>query len=833
MAAPESEKEVRSKPFQWGFLSSSAVILFAIVVGETVGRLVDRYWQAARFGIQEGGGGFGTVTGFFRGLSEYVGREGFGGREFILLGFFFFTALFLFSQRSGVHRFLRSMSTGVSLVVISTVAIAVGVLVPQIENFEDPQERITPANYEQEYDKFRWAEGYFLYHLTHLYGMGMPSEPLSKAQLEGLERYGARYGEEERSNSEKRMLAAISGREKTAEIRAFIGEHEEGLRKFFDVATALSLNRTYKSYWFLTLMGILFWAVFFNTFKGSARKWFTIQKSGFFLVHTGMMILLIGGGISKAFTVRGILNLDLRRPPEDRFYAYFNPNKDYLLPFKVRLDHFARKEWKAVEVHFLDEEFKSRVPRYTLWQDRLIELDYTDPAEGEPQPQLALRVLGMHDRAVVGEPVLQETYDEAEPDVVLPIVELEVSGADHAHPEGVEHDHSADRESVLLSPAIGTQMRYDADMRHRLRIAYGDLDVPGLFPEAADEILGHLEIEFAGAASVAPQVVPFRLGETVETLGGYRLFVQRATKNFKLDQGSEVRDERPLAEQPPYRPAAWLLITPPDGSEPETRPIFDGLDPVDMGFVGSYRHRDLIVRLRWDHWNSPGPARYVLHYGPDASPELYGEDGSRTRVVIDRALELPGSVVVPRALYHRADLLHQEIEFLPPSEGVDGWEADFYSRDARGVELEIVRYPGTENEVRETTRLATTQNASVWYSEDKKVAVVFMENTEVLPFEWRSVLSMIEIDGDGREYAADMGPEKAREIRVNDYLTYRGYRFFQTNADANMPTYSGIGVVYDPGIRWVLFGMYTIIAGATVAFIIRPIVLARRKARAA
>lgn len=833
MAAPESEKVVRRKPYPWTFVKSSAVILFAIVVGETVGRLVDRYWQAARLGIQEGGGGFGTVTGFFRGLSEYVGREGFGAREFILLGFFFFTSLFLFTQRAGVYHFLRSMSTGVSLVAISTVAIAVGVLVPQIENFEDPQERITPANYEQEYQKFRWAEGYFLYHLTHLYGMGMPEQGLSKAQEEGLARYGARYGEEERSNREKRMVAAFSGREKTAEIRAFIEEHDEGLREFFDVATALHLNRTYKSYWFLTLMGILFWSVFFNTFKGSARHWFSVQKLGFFLVHSGMMILLIGGGISKAFTVRGILNLDLRRPPEDRFYAYFNPKKDYVLPFKVRLDHFARKEWKAIEVHFLDEEFNSRVPRYTLWQDRLIELDYTDPEEGEPEAQLAVRVLSMHDRATVGEPVLQETYDEAEPEVVLPIVELDVSAVDHAHPEGVEHDHSDDRQSVWLSPAIGTQMRYDADMRHRLRIAYGDVDVPGLFPDPAEEILGHLEIEFAGNASVAPQVVPFRLGETLEAPGGYRLFVQRATKNFALDQGREVRDERPLAEQPPYRPAAWLQITPPEGGEPETRPIFDGLDPVEMEFVGSYRYRELIVRLRWDHWYSPGPERYVLHYGPDTPPELYGEDGSRTRVVVDRALEMPGSAVVPRAIYHKADILGREIEFLPPLEGVDGWDADFYSRDPRGVALEIVRYPGGENEVRETVELATSEGANVWYSDDSQVAVVFMENTEVLPFEWRSVLSMLEVDGDGNEYAVDMGPENDREIRVNDYLTYKGYRFFQTNADANMPTYSGIGVVYDPGIRWVLFGMYTIIAGATVAFIIRPIVLARRKARAA
>jgi hypothetical protein len=58
---------------------------------------------------------------------------------------------------------------------------------------------------------------------------------------------------------------------------------------------------------------------------------------------------------------------------------------------------------------------------------------------------------------------------------------------------------------------------------------------------------------------------------------------------------------------------------------------------------------------------------------------------------------------------------------------------------------------------------------------------------------------------------------------VNDYFYYRGYRFFQTNAIPELPTYSGIGVVYDPGIPIVLFGMYTIILGTVLAFTVRPI----------
>ena len=98
-----------------------------------------------------------------------------------------------------------------------------------------------------------------------------------------------------------------------------------------------------------------------------------------------------------------------------------------------------------------------------------------------------------------------------------------------------------------------------------------------------------------------------------------------------------------------------------------------------------------------------------------------------------------------------------------------------------------------------------------------------------MPQDWRSVLAVWERDADGRPYKVDLGSEKSREIRVNDYFQYKGYRFFQTNADARDPSYSGIGVVFDEGIPIVLAGMYICIGGAVIAFLVRPIVLSRRR----
>ena len=107
----------------------------------------------------------------------------------------------------------------------------------------------------------------------------------------------------------------------------------------------------------------------------------------------------------------------------------------------------------------------------------------------------------------------------------------------------------------------------------------------------------------------------------------------------------------------------------------------------------------------------------------------------------------------------------------------------------------------------------------------------FFENTALMPYEWRSVLAVGHMDEHGHFVPDDAGTERQREIRVNDYFKWKGYRFFQTNADANFPTYSGIGVVYDPGIPVVLVGMYTIIAGTILAFIVRPLIGGRGEAR--
>jgi hypothetical protein len=811
----------RTRPRRPSFLSASLWILACMLIGQLSCLLAEPYVRAAQDGYVRGG-----WPGLLAAPGRYLDEPGLGARDFVFAGFAACGLVFLALQFAAIKRFLRSMHTGVALISWLVVSVVAGVLVPQMDGFEDPDQRITPQNYEEQYKQFAFAEGYFLYHVLHLYGIGMPQAQLTAEQRAGLERFGARYGAEERDNRAKQMQAAISGQARSHEIQGFVERHDVALRRFFNVASALQLNRAYKSYWFFTLCALLFAALFANTSQFPWRKLFTVQKAGFTVVHSGMLLLLAGGGLSKACTDRGVLHLDLTEPPSDTYWRHYDPEKRARMPFALRLDHFARREWVALEVHFLEEEFSSRVPRYTLWNGRTLDQDWVDDGQGGRRPRLRLIARKLHDRASIGAPQLEEG-SEAEGDELLPIADLRVI-APAADEDGTQAAPAAPEYAHLyLSPMMRSQAYHDPAGRFRIAAGWGSKG-SSLFPREEDR-LGTLYLELDGSLREFPVEL-----EAKHRVGEYEVEIQRATANFAIDgpKGPELIDTRPLAEQPFGQAAIWIAIRRDGEQGVEERLVLDGLDAREHGLDAKHRYKDLAASLQWDRWAAPGPPRYVLHWGEGAAPELLAQDGRSLPIELGKPLPIPGGEqIVPQRFFERARVLGREIEFLPPTERDDGWDADFYARDPRGLELEIVRDPGTAQERSERILLATSREsgADEWVSEDRRFGLRVLENTEGFPFEWRSVLSVIERDGEGRPFVVPLGPERAREVRVNDYFHYRGYRFFQTNAIPELPTYSGIGVVYDPGIPFVLVGMYTVIAGALFAFIVRPIVLARRK----
>jgi hypothetical protein len=325
------------------------------------------------------------------------------------------------------------------------------------------------------------------------------------------------------------------------------------------------------------------------------------------------------------------------------------------------------------------------------------------------------------------------------------------------------------------------------------------------------------------------------VGDTVAAPGGYRIQVLSASANLKYDQQTkqEVLDPRPLAQQFPRSPGVVVVITPAGGGAPERRVVSESFHAEEHDLQKDYAFPDLQLHLEWERWNSQGPPRYVLAWGPTRAPALLGEDGSTVPVKPGDVLAVPGDArLIVREMLHNVRF-EQTIEFDPEADFISGPDYDphFYSTDPTGGVLRVTTNPGTPEEHSEVVRMADTEEsrANLWTSPDRRFWVRYFKNDMAFPFEWRSVLSVYEKDASGRWQRVNVGPEREREIRVNDYFVYRGYRFFQSNADPRFPNYSGIGVVYDPGIPLVLFGMYLTIFGAGLAFLARPIAEARAK----
>ena len=845
----------RGKHFRWEFVTSSSIIVFASLTGHAVLKLAAPFWDWGAALYEEGG--LGDLLWL---PVAYAKSPGYGVREILFLGFCVSSLVYLFLQRQAVRRFFRSMFTGVSVVTLSLLAVTAGVLVPQIDGFEDktqrvdlgaekekyelfkqyggvPRTRVTHDN--NQYQAFRWAEGYFLYHLVHLYGIGMPEAPLPPRAVEGLERYGRVYGFEESENRRKQMSASFSGEAKKKEISELIRDNEDRFWRFFEVSTWLELNRAYKADWFTSLMTLLFIAVAFNTFKGGWSRVFSIKKVGFFVVHCGILILLIGGGCSKITTKRGILELRLDQPPKDQYYLNYDPTQKDHLPFKLALEHFARQDWKSLQVELAEERFVSRPPSYTLWKGREIDLDYYEDDAGEWKPRLRLVVKDLHERTAVDLPFVSET-PPGNADGWGPMVELE-----YALPPGQDpHDHGPGDDAfhrTLLAP--GPEAQGIVSDGARLMPAYGALGDPedldeleALFPPAGTDY-GNLWVQVAGMGDGMAQRFPLRIGERIRVQGGYEVEVVEASTNAQgVRSGGNTywkADERPLSEQPVKIVALWVNVYPPEGQGPpeERRELLELIDPLAYGHQSRYLYIQVYVHFDWDRWKSPGLPRYVVHWGPDQEPLLIGQDGSIAELALGEDLDLPGeSRFRVKQLLHDAGI-QKNLTFMERRIREDGWDEDFYSREPKGLELEVIHYPeDPERRVVEEALFASTQDAAsdIWEPGDGRFRIRFFENREMLPFEWRSVLSVYEKDAKGNDYEVDLGSEEDREIRVNDYFTYGNYHFFQTNAIPEDPTYSGIGVVYDRGIPWVLTGMYTIIAGAVIAFLVRPAVLAFR-----
>lgn len=864
-AAPVQPAKIRLESWSWkgAFLVVFAVCIFAWGFGSGL-----RKWADLQFAWSPS-------------IAVFVISGSLAALSFLLLSW------------RAVVEFLLSIRVGIAVLSFFLLGSILGVVVHPRD--PDRYRHLSVEAAEQKHlDDFNWATGYFFYHLSHPYGIGLPKqklpfeeqpagsepgvlEPDSRPAMENpLERiaghYGARLAAQERSG----MVTALNGRARGAEINTYIATHKDLLEFLYKACTRLQLNGTttakgaWASDWFAVLTGLLFIVVLTNTFRrGIARSiaqgapglgfvfklpsalwWdlktlFSFDRIGFVITHLGVLTSIAGGFYSRLYEQRGIVQLSVfadgreKFPKESYLYRTYSNEPRYLGPkdatFAVGLKEFRADYRDTIEVRYIEDPAPRTVPRYSyfeVWPGRQIGFDYDSKGAGDPKT--IVRVLEHWPRSRVELDLVEREAGVAPSNI------YEKSGAavkltfDYMGRTQSGFLFSGIEDLAVLDTLPGLRVRYDyvkdaAAQRSRLLApfeggGFGTIEV--YTKEAGDRPVATAPLEVNGTFSF-PSPKGTTKVKIVQVLPDARLMalpskeLVPAFANFSPDV------------VPPGHPGVELQIISSDGKH-ETkdwfyenerdsrreRPNAVDVDGGSVQFVIQYNHWGSPARTRYRIVGAPGePLRIARVAGPsDApgpAPEVIAlQTGAPNEAGSVVKIDPNFSVLVNR----RADVprISPVIQKVPG----DPDNSDlFFDRSPPSALIEV---DGPEGKQQFRIAAEPLADTAVYA---KRMAIRIFENTFELPREWKSKLEFMEVDPKTREWSV----RDSQTIRVNDYAYYGGYRFFQTDANTQLPGYSGVGVVYDPGIESVIIGMWAIVAGVAYAFILKPLI--QRKPR--
>ena len=788
-------------------------------------------------------------------LATQVQSQADASRWLYAIGFFFavlpILALVVYRWRL-VFDFFRSVRVGVTNLVFIGLGSIAGVLFYQ----EDPNFPIPPPSEErtvfetgryQHYQQFRKAHAYFTYHLLH--GLGYHSLPMvdreclideeqTETQLgrlrENLPALRDRFGEEYSVALEAQSAAGLRNRQANAEIALLETRWDDGWWTLFHYADRLDLLRVYKSDWFASFWFILVGGVLSNTFRGGWRRLLRPRKWGFVVTHAGVLLTVVGAYYGRLTEMRGILQMHVG-DVSDRFREYngnITPFQTPTLigdpddPFVVRLESFRADHHDVVDVVFAEEgpdggfrqEFQLKPPKVRVYAGQVLYYDYgtgssehlPEERRGDSVPYLRVEVEEYLPQAEV-----KRVLQAAEPTdpLALPMARLAVR----------ETEGSIETERLLA---------------HLFDLPF--LKVPLHHPHSGSKVLYRLVRDEEEMAAALETTVVERFGvlrqkfggdvlsdEVVDVIPGARFEVEAEERRYQVEiveavptlipsstgnggfshepSGTEVtREEARL-------PAVQLRITAPNGDE-EMRWVME-----QEFHAAARRFEDVQFAFSWDRWAAPAEQRWLVFQlvdgrcfaGRIGEPESLRPVSFGDEIALDEGHQLVLLEAYPSATLELAAEALSGVDFFHPAPAAVSlrvsspeWDERFVMSAEEGSWKEL-RYNGPDGR--------------------ERIALLrFRPDLDDLPLEWRSKLTFLERQEDGNYEEVRSG-----EIRVNDYLYHRGFRFFQTDADAADPLYSGIGIVYDPGIEMVLLGLYMVTGGTIIVFLITP-VLTRR-----
>ena len=667
---------------------------------------------------------------------------------------------------------LKSVRTAVILLVLLSVSCTLGTLTVQ-------RAHVSAASEDEFRQTLSFAWAHLLVKVAHPWprGVEMPAE-----HAEHLERMGVAFGADVADEEREATLKGLRAAEDEAAAKRLATDASGLFGGLFHLTDALRLTDLFAAWWFIGL----FYLLAANLLVGAVmRRRVSVRNLGFHGAHLGLVLIVLGATVGAFRGTRGMLPLNVGESASR--FVQRNPMAALPLGFSVQLDRFETLYHEDLSIEALSASAASD-PHHgmrasgpqPLRHSEKLELGksftLTDPDSGD---SWALTMEEIAEGTALRRGFVPSDAEDA-PTAVL--VELRETGDG-----GTARTWISAADPVHVHPQNLYKLRV---LRGEVRSTEPDVSV-GCPPEGS---LGSFVLEHDGGDTL---IAPVKVGETV-THEGLSVHFLEVTPDFRV--GAAESRETDFPRNPALRARIegedghagdFLLFTDPRLREFTQLP-WDGYDAT----------------FDYDYWCSPTGARVQLTVDETgmAAAAVEGEEFAPRTIAEGETIDLlgdTGSLSI--------------IEILPHADVETVLEA---GPGATALKLRVERRGRTERQ----WLLSNTPDGVMLLQDEGAdgFALLLADNTDRPPRDWRSHVSFLE---EGDVMASGV-------LEVNRPLNHDGYRFFQSDADARRPEYSGLQVVRDPAWPLVRAGLWMLLLGISWCFYVQPLYDRRRKARA-
>ncbi len=701
---------------------------------------------------------------------------------------------------------LRSVRTAVVLLVLLSAACVLGTLTvqrPQLTHADEAAFRETA--------EFAWA--HLLYKISHPLPAAV-TPPEDHAQT--LERLALVFGDEVADEERESLVKRLKSSASEAAARELASAHPALFRTLFRIANTARLTDLFHAWWFVGLFYLLVANLLFGAL---VRRKVSLRNVGFHGAHLGLVLVVLGATVGAYTGQRGILPMEVGQ--SSAAFTGETPAGQQPLGFAIRLDDFETHYHEDLVIEALAYtdphqgssahggmgHGSTRPLRHTVKLEEGASLSLTDPETGEAyELTLAEITEAAALRRELG-PVAAGDGGEG-----VPALALETGGAAQAF--GLT-------DPVWLS---GDDPLYiDPANRYKVRLeAWAGGEPPAALGLDCEVGAGTLTLAEDGGEPHQARIVE---GGSFE-LGRFRGTAEEVVPDFR------VGEIPPGPAGFPRNPALRVQLADETG---ESGRFLMFSDPRLKGFT-ELPWEGVQASFDYDYWCSPSGAWIRMLVAPDGDAvavvilpagSLTGDEiedtGSELAVEIRAGSELtlPG-LEMPLIVAQVLGAAAESTELV----GVEQAAAEGLEVPARtALRLRIDGPSGTD----ERWLLSNTEQGVTWLGREATgddagsagFGIALADNTDRPPRDWRSHVTFLE---EGSEVGSGV-------MEVNSPAKHAGFAFFQSDANAQRPDYSGLSVVRDPSWLLVKAGLWLLLLGISWCFYVQP--LFDRRARAA